>query len=282
MGKALFKKGQRCLIPHTDQHYVAHIMRAQKREEGYFYLVHYDGWSKKYDEWVEESGLVKYNEELLKASMTGEGEGGPGAERSVRKRKAEGGGMEVPVDEKALPLQLRLHMPPLLKKIVLDDHDQVTHACRLQPLPRRPSVRQILDSFQQGRELVGEGVPDVATAEMVNGLLSYFDQGLRQLLLYHQEVQQYDEVVSGGVSPSAVYGGEHLVRLLVKLPELVPVASMGAQNVVTLEARLHDLMAQLVEKQGQLFLPSSAYVPNPHVQQPLPLPPLPAPAAAVG
>lgn len=243
MGKALFKKGQRCLIPHTDQHYVAHIMRAQKREEGYFYLVHYDGWSKKYDEWVEESGLVKYNEELLK---------------------------------------LRLHMPPLLKKIVLDDHDQVTHACRLQPLPRRPSVRQILDSFQQGRELVGEGVPDVATAEMVNGLLSYFDQGLRQLLLYHQEVQQYDEVVSGGVSPSAVYGGEHLVRLLVKLPELVPVASMGAQNVVTLEARLHDLMAQLVEKQGQLFLPSSAYVPNPHVQQPLPLPPLPAPAAAVG
>ena len=30
--------------------------------------------------------------------------------------------------------------------------------------------------------------------QVLSGLLSYFDQGLRQLLLYHQEVQLHDEV----------------------------------------------------------------------------------------
>lgn len=58
------------------------------------------------------------------------------------------------------------------------------------------------------------------------------------------------------------------------------------QNVVTLEARLHELMALLERRQAEFFLPSDTYVPNPHVQPPLPLPvlppapSLPAPAAA--
>jgi hypothetical protein len=30
--------------------------------------------------------------------------------------------------------------------------------------------------------------------QIVGGLHNYFDQGLRQLLLYQQEVQQYDQV----------------------------------------------------------------------------------------
>ena len=73
-GKAKFKKGQKCLVPHTDQYYAAHvsavgtkraaevlagpshqsltfpagllllqILQAQKRgDEGYFYLLHYE------------------------------------------------------------------------------------------------------------------------------------------------------------------------------------------------------------------------------------------------
>lgn len=37
------------------------------------------------------------------------------------------------------------------------------------------------------------------------------------------------QAVARGQPASGVYGGEHLVRLLVKLPELVPVATMGPQ-----------------------------------------------------
>jgi hypothetical protein len=37
------------------------------------------------------------------------------------------------------------------------------------------------------------------------------------------------QALAGGKPASDVYGGEHLVRLLVKLPELLPVATMGPQ-----------------------------------------------------
>jgi hypothetical protein len=37
------------------------------------------------------------------------------------------------------------------------------------------------------------------------------------------------QALAGGVAPSEVYGAEHLVRLLVKLPELVPVVMMAGQ-----------------------------------------------------
>lgn len=34
------------------------------------------GWNKKWDEWVEETGLTKYNKDLAKMEFTQEGEGG--------------------------------------------------------------------------------------------------------------------------------------------------------------------------------------------------------------
>lgn len=33
--------------------------RPPEQAAGWFYFLHYNGWNKKYDEWVEESGLVK-------------------------------------------------------------------------------------------------------------------------------------------------------------------------------------------------------------------------------
>lgn len=38
---------------------------------GWFYFLHYNGWNKKYDEWVEEGGLVKAEEaEALGAAVS--------------------------------------------------------------------------------------------------------------------------------------------------------------------------------------------------------------------
>ena len=64
-------------------------------------------------------------------------------------------------------MQLRLHMPPLLKKVILDDHDQVTHQYHVQPLPRRPCVRDILRAFEQAKAReAGGGAVDAATLEV--------------------------------------------------------------------------------------------------------------------
>ncbi len=72
--------------------------------------------------------------------------------------------------------------------------------------------------------------------------------------------------VAPGTCPCDVFGGEHLVRLLVKLPELVPVAHMSPAHILALEARLHELMGMMCElkNQGKFFSTAEEYKPNPH------------------
>jgi hypothetical protein len=89
-------------------------------------------------------------------------------------------------------------------------------------------------------------------------LLTYFNQGVRQFLLYAPEVPLYDEIFAkrkragdgsgeDELEPADVYGVQHLVRLLVKLPELVCVQMMalpveGARYIVAVEDWLMELM----------------------------------------
>lgn len=52
-----------------------------------------------------------------------------------------------------------------------------------------------------------------SVGEILNGLRSYFDKALAVILLYKKERQQYNDAVADNVSPSTVYGAEHLLRL---------------------------------------------------------------------
>lgn len=49
--------------------------------------------------------------------------------------------------------------------------------------------------------------------EILKGLRSYFDKALPVILLYKKERQQYHDVVLDNISPSTIYGAEHLLRL---------------------------------------------------------------------
>jgi mortality factor 4-like protein 1 len=82
-------------VPHTDRYYEAKILKGEFRfasscscrkgclrphphlcprgegQGGWYYFLHYNGWNKKYDEWVEEGGLVKAEEaEALGAAVS--------------------------------------------------------------------------------------------------------------------------------------------------------------------------------------------------------------------
>lgn len=50
-------------------------------------------------------------------------------------------------------------------------------------------------------------------AEILHGLRGYFDKALPLMLLYKKEKPQYHEAVTNNMSPSTVYGAEHLLRL---------------------------------------------------------------------
>lgn len=49
--------------------------------------------------------------------------------------------------------------------------------------------------------------------EILKGIRCYFDKALPMMLLYKKEQKQYKEAVVDDVSPSTVYGAEHLLRL---------------------------------------------------------------------
>lgn len=49
--------------------------------------------------------------------------------------------------------------------------------------------------------------------EILKGIRCYFDKALLAMLLYKNEREQYEAAVGDKVSPSSVYGAEHLLRL---------------------------------------------------------------------
>ena len=52
-----------------------------------------------------------------------------------------------------------------------------------------------------------------AVGEILKGLRCYFDRALPVILLYNNERKQYQDFVTDNVSPSTIYGAEHLLRL---------------------------------------------------------------------
>ena len=118
------------------------------------------------------------------------------------------------------------------------------------------SVADIVEMWRKQALNEDDVIQDDALADAVNivaeSLKTYFDESLYQFLLYPAELAAYNEVVGGKreAKPADVYGVEHLVRLLVKLPELVCVHMMvlpvePARNIVAVEDRLNDFMRQL-------------------------------------
>ena len=61
-------------------------------------------------------------------------------------------------------------------------------------------------------EFVVQRISDSA-GEILKGLRCYFDKALPVMLLYERERQQYQEAIANNVSPSTIYGAEHLLRL---------------------------------------------------------------------
>jgi len=65
----------------------------------------------------------------------------------------------------------------------------------------------------------------------VAGVCAYFDKCLAHCLLYRPERGQARGALAGGALPSSLYGGEHLLRLFVKMPELLPQVGGGVFGV---------------------------------------------------
>lgn len=245
-----FRPGERVLVPHTDKFYEAKVLKQKKGEDGvFYYLLHYQGWNKKWDEWVEAPGIVKFDRKLVDEEKKKSGG------RTVRRKKpgelpnGSGNGLLPPAEGEP---QLSLEVPHELKRLLMEDYERVVRKRQPTPLPRPPVVATILELFVEACKQTGESIN--LDEEVAFGLRVYFDKALRKMLLYEEEWEQHDqEVARYGLAASWMYGAEHLLRLFTKLPELMPVMSLSHNQQQHIEAKLAQVLDFLVENKDQFF-----------------------------
>ncbi|KAJ7525268.1 hypothetical protein O6H91_17G043500 [Diphasiastrum complanatum] len=264
-----FSEGEKVLAYHGLLIYEAKIQRAEFRKKECKYFVHYLGWSKNWDEWVGADRLMKVTEANLEKQrklfkyqngdkrLKGHIPQGklkvPIAGRG-KKRKSEFG-VEDKEGEEAEHL-LKLQMPGILKKQLVDDWELISQLGKLIKLPRSPNVEEILKKYLEFKLKRGDMVGD-SLVEVLNGLRSYFDKALPALLLYKAEREQYAEVISeNNTSPSSIYGAEHLLRLFVKLPDLLAYTNMEEEALNVLQQKLADFLRFLQKNQSSFFVSS--------------------------
>ncbi|KAK8710890.1 hypothetical protein V6N13_146199 [Hibiscus sabdariffa] len=254
------------------------VQKAELRKKEWKYFVHYLGWNKNWDEWVSADRLMKLTEENVmkqqaldkklgvdKSSKSGRSsqskpkssadakadkEDPKNTAPKGRKRKSDSG---VEKDNSSLEKLVKIQVPSTLKKQLVDDWDFVTQQDKLVKLPRSPNVDDILTKYLEYRSKK-DGIMTDSIGEILKGIRCYFDKALPVMLLYKKERQQYHEFVHDDVSPSTIYGAEHLLRLFVKFPELLAYVNIEEETLTRLQQKLMDFLKFLQKNQSTFFL----------------------------
>lgn len=263
-----FQEGEKVLAFHSQQLYEAKVQKAMYQIKEWRYFVHYLGWNKSWDEWVGIDRLMKHTEENvqkqqeLKKKQDTDKNGGKAARGSLMKTKVSTGGRGrkrksdiPPKDKDGLPPEklVSIQIPPHLKKQLINDSEFVNHLGKLVRLPRSPNVDEILEKYHDYR-LKKDGVISDSVGEILSGLQCYFNKALPAMLLYKNKREQFQESIKDGVSPSSVYGAEHLLRLFVKLPEILFYARIEDLTLAELKQELQDFLRFLQKNQSAFFL----------------------------
>ncbi|KAL5385992.1 hypothetical protein DPSP01_004427 [Paraphaeosphaeria sporulosa] len=278
-----------------------------EKKNGYQYKVHYKGWKNTWDDWVEEDRLRKLtpeNRELANSLRHAvlEQQRAQRAQAAPVKKKTQSStrGSE----ERQTPVQtapprgqkrmrdqdlekeeafttrraVRILMPDRLKSILVDDWENVTKQLQLVSLPAKFPASVILDEYFA--HATGSGMRTSAEIdilqEVIHGLKEYFNKALGRLLLYRFEREQFFDIYSQITQPTGdlagkavadIYGGEHLLRLFVSMPELIAQTNMDVQAVNRLRQEL-GAMTHWLQKEPQVTnffqsvyeSPGSAYI----------------------
>ena len=167
------------------------------------------------------------------------------AEAAARRRKKKRS-----ADDVALAPAKRVNapLPPALAAALVDDHDRLMSGIAPSRLPITPCVDQVLAAYardsraereraagakrrrrrRKGREgaAAGAGIPAASPVpfedDLADSLRDYFDKVVLKMLLYPCERAEAEAATATGLSPGALLGGRHLLRLLVMLPALLP------------------------------------------------------------
>ncbi|CAO3650735.1 unnamed protein product [Cunninghamella echinulata] len=152
--------------------------------------------------------------------------------------------------------EIRLDIPSSLKCQLVDDWENVTKNQQLVPLPRDPSISQILAQYKKYNLEKKKDINTELLDEVLHGLSMYFNKAIGSMLLYQFERQQYSEIRKkhSNKDMTEIYGAEHLLRLYVQLPQLIAHTSMDELTISVLSEYLFDVLKYLQKMQKQLFI----------------------------
>jgi len=121
-------------------------------------------------------------------------------------------------NDEPIQFDVAVNLPQKLVERLLMDWENVTKKKLLVPLPRTPSVKDIIQLFQKDHKLI-----DFLSKDIFEKLMICFDGLLGQTLLYRFEREQYQKIIEENQSkkPTDLYGAEHLLRLIITLPRLL-------------------------------------------------------------
>ena len=160
-------------------------------------------------------------------------------------------------------VRLDVNLSVALKRELIAGWERITRENKLVALPRDVTVADVLARFVADAKTRARNPEQAALAEEIaDGLRAYFDGALKPALLYREERGQAETVLAsrGGTAkaPSEVYGAEHLLRLFVKLPELLPLGDMDAAAGRALQVKLTEFLRWLQRNAASSF--GGAYV----------------------
>ncbi|EGD72795.1 hypothetical protein PTSG_04522 [Salpingoeca rosetta] len=255
-----------------------HVLQTLDTPEGTpIYKVHYQGWKKRYDEWVDvcrvlKSGPVteeirqRINATTLKRVARFKEQ--QRDKEPVKKRRSTGGrtskrakvqqpdsAIACSSEQEAPPanldtnegldeVQVQVALPDDLKQKLVDDYDLIA-AAKLHALPASPTVTEVLADFMS---TIKTSSPQHPIAQQVTvGLKEYFRQALPNILLYAAERSQFDGIIANNADVDLCdhYGGVHLLRLFVKLPVLLAHTDMNYDSMQLALQTLKSLMRHL-------------------------------------
>ncbi|KAF8350331.1 MRG-domain-containing protein [Amanita rubescens] len=196
-------------------------------------------------------------------------EGGAGT-RGSRKDGTRGTKRGREEDEGNKKPDIKVNVPEALKMFLVDDWESVTKNNQLVSLPRSPTVEEILDEYAEyvssnKAKLTHLRDPQLVLPTIVSGLKCYFDRSLGANLLYRFERQQYADVrkqyitgpkviVGQEKAMSAVYGAEHLLRMIVSLPQMIANSSLDAESVALVRDYVNELLQYILRERDHLLL----------------------------
>jgi len=290
---AKFDEGEKVLCYHRQKLYPAKCTQVRVSSNGNpEYRVHYVNWKSKWDEWVDEARVLKFNSTNLKKEQ---------AEHIAKKLK-EGGNMNTPLTKnkkRKLPpvknllsktpndkkesqdetsskrsrmdsevtditetdvetednpqdLKIKIKLPASFHPFLLTDHENVTRNNLVYKLPVRWTTEKI------AREFVASGSGRAEKScflEYGRTIQEFMDQSVACKLLYPHERRQAREVLKRDPDRrlSDVYGAAHLLRMLTVFGGLLSQCYLEQVHVDETEKTSEKFFAFLEKNSGKYF-----------------------------